>query len=527
MNIIPKPLHCVVKEHTIKLGKATKISGDFEQTKKFAKDILGNIDGGEGSELRFLTDEKVPHEGYVFICDKNSKVLTISASGEAGAFYGLMTLKQLLGNDDIIHCADIQDSPKYAYRGFMLDSARHFWSVEKIKQILDIMANLKMNIFHWHLTDDQGWRAEIKKYPLLTEKGCIRKDTPLSLKGYVQKKEPHDGVEYGKGLFYSQEDMKDIVAYAKERHIEVVPEVDMPGHMVAAIACYPNLSCDEKPAEVSNRWGVMDNICCCGKDDVYNFAKDIIDELCEIFTGRFFHIGGDEVPKSRWEKCPRCQAKIKELGLKNENALQGYFNNEIAKYLKSKGKRMIGWNEVLDAQDIMDNDIVAQWWVKRKGDKNEFAWMEKGGKLILSMSNYVYMDHPYNVRPLSKTYSLSAEKLGVMNDSNIFGMEIPQWTEYISKEQKLDMLTFARLIAFAEVCWTDSSKRNYKDFEGRLENMRSYFKTIKCNVCPQKIYRGKVYPKKYFTNALRWNLWRICPNYEFDEMLKMQNAQKD
>lgn len=526
MNIIPKPLHEVVKEQTITIGKASKITGDFADTKKFAKKLLSGYEGGENAEIKFLADDKISKEGYVMICDKNGKLITISASTEAGAFYGLMTLSQLLGTNNTIHCVDIQDSPKYPYRGFMLDCARHFWTTDKIKQILDIMASLKMNIFHWHLSEDQGWRAEIKKYPLLTQKGCIRKDTPLSLKGYFQNKEPHDGKEYGAGLFYSQDDMREIVAYAGERHIEVVPEIDMPGHMVAAIACYPELSCTGEPTEVSNRWGVMDNICCCGKDNIYNFAKDVIDELCEIFPGRFFHIGGDEVPKTRWEKCPKCQAKIKELGLKDENALQGYFNNQISEYLKTKGKRMIGWNEVLDAHEIMDKDTLVQWWIKRKANKNEFAWMEKGGKLLLSMVNYVYMDHPYNVRPLAKTYSLSAEKLGVMNDENIFGMEIPQWTEYIPNEAKLDMLTFARLVAFSEVCWTSEKKKDYKDFENRLENMRDYFRSINCNICPQKIYRGKTYPRKCFTNALRWNLWRTYPNYEFDEMKKMQEKDK-
>ena len=212
-------------------------------------------------------------------------------------------------DDKGLPCVSIDDAPNYEYRGFSLDCARHFWTVEKIKQFIDVMAHLKMNEFHWHLTDDQGWRAEIKKYPLLIEKATARKRTPLSPKAFMGSGDwGYDENEYGRGLYYSQDDMREVVAYAKERFVEVVPEIDMPGHMVAAIACYPNLSCTGEPAQVYDKWGVTDNICCCGKDDVYNFAKDIIDELCEIFDGRFFHIGGDEVPKTRWKNV-RCVSK--------------------------------------------------------------------------------------------------------------------------------------------------------------------------------------------------------------------------
>lgn len=526
MNIIPKPLHYVVKEHAIQLGKATKISGDFADAVKFAKEFCSLFEGGEGTVLKFVKDGYIAEEGYVISSDKAQESVTVSASTEAGAYYALMTIRQAAYKDGLMHCIDVQDKPNYKHRGFMLDCARHFWTVDKIKEILEIMSRLKMNVFHWHLSDDQGWRPEIKKYPLLAQKGSIRKSTPLSLKGFALGKEPRDNTPYGEGCIYTQEQMRDVVDFAKKRHIEIIPEIDMPGHMLAAIACYPELSCRGEEAEVSTRWGIRDNILCCGKDEVYEFAKDVIDELCEIFPGKYFHIGGDEVPKNRWLKCPLCQAKIKKENLKDVNALQGYFNNVIAEYLKSKGKAMIGWNEILDAQDIMDTDIIAQWWMRRKGDKNEFAWMDRGGKLVISMVNYVYMDHPYNVRPLSKTYSLSAEKLGVMNGENIVGMEIPQWTEYIRDTDKLDMLTMARLTAFSEVCWTPVQKRNYEDFEQRLEASREYLESVKCRICPQPIYRGKTYPRFKFTNAARWNLWRVNPDYEFNEMKKMPEEKK-
>lgn len=523
MNIIPKPRRVEEKDGFAALGRDTLIAGEFKNAQTLLTEFLQDADGGAGVKVEFVKDGNMQDSQYIL--ESKDKSVIIKASSEKGAFYALMTIKQIIC-DKGLPCVSIDDAPNYEYRGFSLDCARHFWTVEKIKQFIDVMAHLKMNEFHWHLTDDQGWRAEIKKYPLLIEKATARKRTPLSPKAFMGSGDwGYDENEYGRGLYYSQDDMREVVAYAKERYVEVVPEIDMPGHMVAAIACYPNLSCTGEPAQVYDKWGVTDNICCCGKDDVYNFAKDIIDELCEIFDGRFFHIGGDEVPKTRWKKCPLCQQKIKQLGLKDEDALQGHFNNEMAKYLRSKGKRMIGWNEMLDAKDIMDNDIVAQWWVRHSlGNKNEFDWMAKGGKCILSMYTHVYMDHPYNVRPLKKTYYFCAKTLGVSDESNILGMEIPQWVEYIRDEKKLDMLTYARLVAYSEVCWTKPEDRNYQDFECRMENLRPYLSKLGCKICPQKIYRGKTYPWHAFTSALRWNFWRSKPDYEYEKMLEYEEV---
>ena len=526
MNIIPLPTKIQEKSGRVAIGKDSEITGAFEDTKALFKEFLADKDGGENCKITFLSDGSLQDEEYLIACKRDEVI--IRAKTETGAFYALMTVKQLFTPEGLPKVS-VADAPDFEYRGFSLDCARHFWRVEKIKQILDVMAHIKMNKFHWHLTDDQGWRVEIKKYPLLTQKGAIRKRTPLSIKAAFGKGNfGFDEREYGRNLFYTQDDLKEIVAYAKDRHIEVIPEIDMPGHMVAAISCYPNLSCSGEQVEVSDRWRVMDNICCCGKDDVYQFAKDVIDELCEIFTGKFFHIGGDEAPKTRWKKCPRCQEKIKSLGLKDENALQGYFNNEIAKYLRSKGKRLIGWNELLEAKDIMDTDVVAQWWTKHvKGNKNEFEWMARGGKCILSLTQYVYMDHPYNVRPLEKTYNYCPKNMKVKDDSNILGMEIPQWVEFIRDEKKLDMLTYARLVAFSEACWRKREDRNYSDFETRMENLRPYFDKLGCKICPPKFYRGKVYPKSAFTYALKWKSWSEKPDYEFEQLVKMQDAENN
>lgn len=513
MNIIPKPLKASLTGGTVFFSSKTIVECDFPLTEEYAAKTLLNKNEADENILSFVKDDSIPKEGYSIFCSDGN--ITVKASEERGAFYGFITLCQLAGKENSFEAVSVEDAPKYMHRGFMLDSARHFWTVDKVKQILDVMASLKMNIFHWHLTDDQGWRVEIKKYPLLTEKGCIRDSTPLSLKGYLSKKENRDNSEYGKGLFYSQKQIKEVVSYAKERNINIIPEIDMPGHLVAAIACYPELSCTGEKTEVSNRWGVMDNIGCCGKENVYNFAKDVIDELCELFPYPYFHIGGDEVPKKRWKKCPACQTKIKELGLKDEDALQGYFNNVICEYLKSKGRITVGWNEILDASEGLDKNIIPQWWVKRKpGEKLELKWLESGGKMIISLVDYVYMDHAYAVRPLKKTYSFSAAALGITDDTNVIGMEAPQWTEYVRSEKKFDLNTYARLIAIAEAAWTAENLKDYDDFENRMENMRDYFSSIGAKIAPPEIYHGKTVSPILSRTANGWRKWRIDPNFE-------------
>lgn len=495
MNVIPRPLKLEESTGKINFSSSTEMTGEFDSVRAFAVNMLCDVKGEGRNTVCFKKDDAFEEEEYSI--EKRSGDVIVKAKTEKGAFYAVMTMKQLSSGRGYFENVKIHDKPKYAYRGFMLDSARHFWSVDKIKQMIDVMANLKMNVFHWHLTDDQGWRIEIKKYPLLTEKGSIRKDTPLSLYNYWNNKEEHDGKEYGRGLFYTQDEAREIVAYAKERQIDVMPEIDMPGHMVAAISCYPHLSCKAEETQVSNRWGVMDNILCCGNDEVYEFAKDIIDEIVDIFPYKYFHIGGDEAPKKRWKECPKCQAKMKELGLKSENALQSHFNNVMLKHLNSKGKSMIGWNEILDAQEILEPEVIAQWWTNYHPAAAEKAkrWMKSGGKTILSLVNYVYMDHAFAIRPLSKTYGYSYRTMGLENDDNVAGMEIPQWTEYIRDEEKFDMNTYPRLITFAEVCWSDDSNKNYEDFERRFENMRGYFKKSYGFELPhQKVYRGKTTP---------------------------------
>lgn len=494
MNIIPKPLSVKELSGTIPFGSTTVVSGNLPAAIAKAKELLSTITSNKASKLIFLLDDKITSEGYKIACAGDT--ITVTASTEKGAYYALMTLSQLSEDKNTIPAVQIEDAPKYAYRGFMLDVARHFFTVDKVKELIDNMSKLKFNYFHWHLSEDQGWRVEIKKYPKLTEQGSIRKSTPITLKGYNHKdpslsKIERDDTEYGRGMFYTQVQLKEVVAYAKERHVEVYPEIDMPGHLVAAISCYPNLSCSGNQMDVSTNWGVMDDIGCCGKEDIYTFTKNIIDELVEIFDCKYFHIGGDEVPKTKWKKCPSCQAKIKELGLKDENALQGHFNKVISEYLKTKGKTMIGWNEVLEA-DNLGTDIVVQWWTTTNlGHAHEHAFMGKGGKVILSMCPLCYMDHAFAMRPLSKTYTMTAKTMRVKDKSSILGVEAPQWTEYIRDVEKLDFNTYARLATMSEVAWTSDELMNYHDFENRLENLRGYFAKRRIRLAPKFYYQGK------------------------------------
>lgn len=512
--LIPQPDLIKTKEGKVWLSSRTRLDGDFSEIFPVLRPMLFPAAQAEENVLLFQKDSTISAEGYQIDCENGE--IHVTASDASGAFYAVMTLLQLSGNTEQVPAVTINDAPRFQYRGFMLDCSRHFWSLEKIKQILDIMARLKMNRFHWHLTDDQGWRIEIKKYPLLTEKGSVRKSTALSLTGYEEHQEPRDNREYGRGLFYTQEEVRDIVAYAKARQIEVLPEIDMPGHFVAAISCYPELSCTGEPIDVSDRWGVMDTIACCGKDHIYHFVKDIIDELCELFPYPCFHIGGDEVPKTHWKKCPACQAKIKELGLRDENALQGHFNNVIAEYLKQKGRRTIGWNEILEAEGTLDRSIIPQWWVLMKDSNRELNWLKEGGEMILSLVDSVYMDHPYAIRPLAKTYSYGPKTMGIDDDSNILGIEAPQWTEYIRDEEKLDLNTFARLAAIAEAAWTREENKCYDRFESSLETLRGYFQHLGAEIAPAWMYHGDAIGDTPEEQRIEkgWELWKENPYFE-------------
>lgn len=533
-SIIPKPLITEEKNGQFVFENNIAICGDFEksQTKLaslLAKCGIATTQKGVG-KIVFQKDEKLGNEEYSL--DIAADKIVIVASAEVGAFYAVQSLRQLaemdiaeVGDKIAAPCCTINDKPRFVRRCFMLDVCRNFFDKDTVKEFLEMMALSKMNLFHWHLTEDQGWRIEIKKYPLLTSKGAIRKSTALnninaSLNGWACINEP-----YGEGKFYTQEDIREVVAYAKELHIDIIPEIDMPGHMVAAIACYPELSCEQKEVEVSARWGVMDTIGCVGGDKFIPFVKDVIDEICQLFPYEYFHLGGDEVPKTKWKSCPKCQAKMKELGIKDENELQGWFNNQILEYVATKNKKIVCWSESLEASKLSD-DAVVQWWTGSAKGSGVAKWLEKGNKTVISPCPYVYFDHFYSMKDLKKTYSLDLDTVGLNPkfEKNVLGFEAPQWTEYVRDIGKLHFNTYPRLQAIAEIGWTSKQNKNFDDFEVRLKDFCKILDKYKIGYAPRKFYlcRGISNWGRTINSGKNW-IFNPCSEYE--SWLKEKNKK--
>ncbi len=414
-----------------------------------------------GPRLELTTHNANPDlapEGYELIVNPDRVI--IRAPQPAGLFYGTQTLRQLLPGP--IPCLRIEDKPRFSWRGAMLDVARHFFPKEFVKRYIDLLAFHKLNVLHLHLTDDQGWRIEIKKHPKLTQIGAWREETN------------GDGKRYGG--YYTQDDLREIVAYAAARHITVVPEIEMPGHALAALAAYPELSCTGGPFKVRTRWGIEQDVYCAGNEKTFEFLQEVLDEVLAIFPSQFIHIGGDECPKARWKKCPKCQARIKAEGLKNEHELQSYFIRRMEKYLSSKGRRLIGWSEIREG-GLPKNAALMDWI----GGAVEGA--SDGHDVVMSPTSHCYFDYyqsqdtanePKAIGgyiPLSKVYAFEPvpAKLAPSFHQHILGAQANLWTEYISTPQQAEYMTFPRLCALAEVVWSPADTRNWDDFSARLK----------------------------------------------------------
>lgn len=390
---------------------------------------------------------------------KDGKVF-VKFSEEEGKFYAEKTLLQLKNSGEKIPDCIIKDAPQFSHRGFMLDPCRHFFTVDEIKKIIDGAAYLKMNVFHWHLSDDQGFRIESKKFPLLNEIGSFRKN---SLFGRTDEKKPHGG-------FFTHEEIKDVVEYCKERHITVIPEIDLPGHTIAIIASYPELSCRKEKIDVCMKQGIFPEILCAGNERVYEFLFELLDEIIPLFPSEFFHVGGDEVPKKNWKSCEECNKKLREENLKNFDELQGYFMNRIAEHLLSRGKTPVMWNDTLKSGKISTETTVIQHWLHNKNIMKNF--IADGGKYIESDFFHFYSDYPYYMTPLKKVYGFSAEKT-----ENLLGVETPAWSEYIRDFDKLSFMLFPRICAVAEIGWTENKNKNYERFYENLKYLYPYFKS--------------------------------------------------
>ncbi len=417
----------------------------------------------------------LPNEHYKIVVEDN---IEIFYADEAALQYAKNTLKSFVdyyknGLPKMI----IEDGPKHSFRGLMLDVGRYFYPIESIKKILDYMAQLKLNVFHIHLTEDQGWRFQSEKYHFLTEVGSKRKHTNWNRK-------PHGG-------YYTKEELKDIVKYAHDRSIIVIPEIDVPGHTRSAIAAYPELACMPRKIEVASHVGVKHDILCAGKEFTYTFVKDIIEECLEIFTDGYFHLGGDEAVKTRWKLCPNCQAKIRELGLKDEDELQTYFTNRIVReVLLPMGVKPITW-KCGDNPEGLDENIIVQYY---EGAQTK---VETSHKLINSNSLYLYLDIPYSISTLDGNYTLSKDP----NTAIAVGIEACIWTEFIKDIERAEYMMFPRLLAQAENMWgTDG---DYQDFLVRAKDF--YQRNDSKNYCPIE----KASPKnfKFFRN-FHWNVIR-------------------
>ena len=499
INVIPKVKYINENDGYITISDSDFVSCDRKCKKsgEYLMDYVG-LSGGENGKIKLSIDESIANaQGYEINIDENN--INIKGASEAGVFYGVQTLRQLLppylensniSGDISLKCLTIKDNPQFEYRGFMLDSARHFFDKKAIKKILDLMALHKLNKFHWHLTDDQGFRVEVEKYPKLTEIGSVRKRTRT--KGLLLPfGREYEEKEYSG--YYSKEDIREIVEYAKEIYIDVIPEIDMPGHMSAAFAAYPEYCCKGTAPEIPGEAGIYKDVLCVGNDKAIEFAISILLEIGEMFPYKHLHIGGDEVPLASWKKCEKCQKKMKQLGLRKERELQHYFSNKIASALIQKGYTVIGWDGVLN--DDLDTEVINQYWLPF-AKKKTAKYLNSGTRTIFSPSPCMYLDYTFTQETLRRTYEYNPFDLtDKEHGNNILGVEAPLWTEFVRDEKRLEWQTFPKLTAVSEVGWTASCDRNFESFLERLESFEKRLDVLGINYAPKEVYMYDRNPK--------------------------------
>ena len=464
--------------------------------------IEGATPAKSESAIVLSVDKSLAEEEYQL--DVTKKGVIIKGGSEKAVFYGLQSLRQVVfhakakdakadlpfhaktkGTKVELPCMKVEDKPHFGYRGNMLDVCRHIFTVEQVKEYIDILAMHKINRFHWHLTEDQGWRIEIKKYPNLIKVGSQRKETIVGR--YNKKETPkYDGKPYGG--YFTQDEVRDIVRYAAERYIEVIPEIDMPGHMVAALASYPELGCTKGPYEVRTRWGISEDVLCAGRESTFEFVEGVLAEILELFPSKYIHVGGDECPKLRWKECPDCQKRIKEEGLKDEFELQSYFIHRVEKFLAKNGRHLIGWDEILEG-GISKTATIMAW----RGAKRGIAAAKLGNQVVMTPTHYCYLDYAQtsnrkaNKEPISgggngkrpltmrKAYSFDPyDQLNEQEQKCIIGVQGNMWTEYVATYDHLQRMILPRMAAIAEVGWSYGNK-DYDDFTRRMFLLRKLY----------------------------------------------------
>jgi hexosaminidase len=497
ISVIPEPMYSRADEGVFTIGKDTKIVLDdpSEEMLRIAGFLNEKLSKAAGFELEVISGGPVPKENFIAFMNaglpsENYEInvvpgnILVDYGDGAGAFYALQTIFQLLPVEIYsqelqkrvewtVPCCNIDDKPRFKYRGMHLDVCLHYFDFEFLKKYIDIMAAHKVNRFHWHLTEDQGWRLEIKKYPLLTEKGQWRKETVIgSLSSGIYDGIPHGG-------YYSQEQVKELVKYAAERYVTIIPEIELPGHALAAIACYPELSCGlEDHYETATRWGIFKQVYC-PKESTFEFLEDVFDEVFELFPSELVHIGGDECPKASWKVCPHCQALIKKLGLKDEYELQSYFVTRMEKYINSKGRQIIGWDEILQG-GLAPNAKVMSWL----GEEGGIKAAQQHHEVVMSPHQKYYLDYwqadpdteplamsgPTTLRTMYE-YEPVPEVLTPEEQKYIIGVEGCVWTEYMPTPERVEYMAWPRMCAIAETGWT----RKAKDWDGFTRRLERHF----------------------------------------------------
>ena len=490
LSIIPKPISVNKTTGSFVLYSGLNTSSTDSISAKIAKKFSRDLRKRNGiiltkrnkqSQINFITTKKIPKEGYELQVTKQA--INLKASDYSGFLYGIETLYQLMPSKAYqvgklrskinVDCAIITDAPAYHYRGIMLDVCRHYIKVPKIKELLDLMVSQKLNTFHWHLTEDQAWRIEIKKYPRLTQVGAWRDDIGFGLDADTSDNYRKSDGKYGG--FYTQEQIKDIIKYATARGITIIPEIELPGHAVAALAAYPELGCTGGPYTIPDQPGVYPDVYCAGNEKVFKFLEDVISEVAALFPAPYIHIGGDECPKSQWKKCPKCQARMKANNCKNEHELQSYFITRMEKFINSKGKKLIGWDEILEG-GLAPNATVMSW----RGMNGGIKAANMGHDVIMTPTTYCYFDYAQSrsgepksmsgFLPMEKVYQFNPTPTHIAADKrhHILGGQANVWTEFMPNSEHIQYMLAPRISALSECVWSDGSKKNWKDFSKRM-----------------------------------------------------------
>lgn len=442
LNLIPAPRGSVhMQEGSVKLPETVTVSlGDFAPwcLEAFAARLDGHV---EIAENGFITLKKadIAKEGYKLTVTKDG--ITVEAADESGAVWALTTVTELTAEGEALPIVTIEDAPHYGHRGLSLDCSRHFFTADEVKKVIDQMTRVKLNVLHWHLVDDQGWRIECKTLPLLHETT---------------------------GTYYTQEEIRSVIEYARVRGMEIIPEIDMPGHTRSMIAAYPHLSCFGEKTELCQFGGIFEKILCPGKDETFEFIEKLLTEVCALFPDDRFHIGGDEAPKTEWKKCPHCKARMEALGLTDYEDLQGYFTKRVVAILKKHGKRAVCWNDVLESKDVDTENIIQYWTAQHEAPVP--AFIERGGKVIFSNMSALYFDYPHGINSLNKVYHYYQPVVmgkSYADSPNMLGYEAALWSEQVETPEHLEELLFPRLYAVSEIAWNEAG--DYADFEHRAE----------------------------------------------------------